>query len=113
MLPQILALCFRIFCRWLDQYEPHSSDFPPPHRAADSCPPPGFRLCMQLHSKSELLRLVLATLEEALLLLEARKNQPGKVSTPRLTTVVEECSKLYNNFEKCLKSQRSVFEKVS
>lgn len=75
----MLSLCFRVFGRWLEQYSPRSSDFPPPHRAPDAAPPPGFRLAMQLHSKSELLRLMFASLEEALLLLEGQPPPPGKV----------------------------------
>ncbi|CAH2100438.1 unnamed protein product [Euphydryas editha] len=62
---QVLSLCFQLFARWLDQYEPAASDFPPPNREPETNPPPGFRLLLQLHTKSEFLRLVLATLDEA------------------------------------------------
>ncbi|XP_045453305.1 nuclear pore complex protein Nup205 [Melitaea cinxia] len=62
---QVLSLCFQLFARWLDQYEPAASDFPPPNREPDTNPPPGFRLLLQLHTKSEFLRLVLSTLDEA------------------------------------------------
>ncbi|XP_052747538.1 nuclear pore complex protein Nup205 [Bicyclus anynana] len=62
---QILSISFRLFARWLEQYEPAASDFPPPDREPDVNPPPGFRLLIQLHTKSELLRLVLTTLDEA------------------------------------------------
>ncbi|XP_072935362.1 nuclear pore complex protein Nup205 [Epargyreus clarus] len=62
---QMLSLCFRLFVRWLDQYEPAPSDFPPAGREPDVNPPPGFRLLMQLQTKSEFLRLVLTTLDEA------------------------------------------------
>ncbi|XP_050357283.1 nuclear pore complex protein Nup205 [Nymphalis io] len=62
---QVLSLCFQLFARWLDQYEPAASDFPPPNTEPDMNPPPGFRLLLQLHTKSEFLRLVLTTLDEA------------------------------------------------
>ncbi|XP_075990057.1 nuclear pore complex protein Nup205 [Anticarsia gemmatalis] len=67
---QMLSLCFRLFARWLDQYEPCPSDFPPPGREPDTNPPPGFRLLLQVHTKSELLRLLLSSLDEALDLLD-------------------------------------------
>ncbi|XP_045513787.1 nuclear pore complex protein Nup205 [Pieris brassicae] len=62
---QMISLCFRLFVRWLDTYEPSAADFPPPHCEPDSNPPPGFRLLMFLHTNSELLRMVLNTLDEA------------------------------------------------
>ncbi|XP_045761560.1 nuclear pore complex protein Nup205 [Maniola jurtina] len=62
---QVLSISFRLFARWLDQYEPSSADFPPSNREPDVNPPPGFRLLLQLHTKSEFLRLVLTTLDEA------------------------------------------------
>ncbi|XP_060810669.1 nuclear pore complex protein Nup205 [Amyelois transitella] len=69
---QILSLCFRLFARWLDQYEPSASDFPPPGREPDTNPPPGFRLLLQLHTKSELLRLLLNSLDETQQLLDSQ-----------------------------------------
>ncbi|XP_026324048.1 nuclear pore complex protein Nup205 [Hyposmocoma kahamanoa] len=74
---QVLSLCYRLFARWLDQYEPAPSDFPAVGREADSNPPPGFRLLLQLHTKSEFLRLLLTTLDEAYDLLD-RQSLPGK-----------------------------------
>ncbi|XP_039765350.1 nuclear pore complex protein Nup205 isoform X2 [Pararge aegeria] len=62
---QVLAISFRLFARWLEQYEPTASDFPPAGREPDVNPPPGFRLLLQLHSQSEFLRLTLTTLDEA------------------------------------------------
>lgn len=78
-IPQILSLCFRLFARWLDQYEPTPSDFPPMGQEPEVNPPPGFRLCMSLHGKSELLRLLFTTLEEAHALLEPQPPAQGKV----------------------------------
>ncbi|XP_047033205.1 nuclear pore complex protein Nup205 [Helicoverpa zea] len=74
---QMLSLCFRLFARWLEQYEPSPSDFPPVGREPDTNPPPGFRLLLQLHTKSELLRLLLTSLDEAHELLD-RPPQPAK-----------------------------------
>lgn len=76
---QVLSLCFQLFARWLDQYEPAASDFPPPNREPDTNPPPGFRLLLQLHTKSEFLRLVLSTLDEAHELMD-RQPSPEQVS---------------------------------
>uniref|UniRef100_A0A2A4J9G9 Nuclear pore complex protein Nup205 n=1 Tax=Heliothis virescens TaxID=7102 RepID=A0A2A4J9G9_HELVI len=74
---QMLSLCFRLFARWLEQYEPSPSDFPPVGREPDTNPPPGFRLLLQLHTKSEFLRLLLTSLDEAHELLD-RPPQPAK-----------------------------------
>ncbi|KAJ8734370.1 hypothetical protein PYW07_014921 [Mythimna separata] len=74
---QMLSLCFRLFARWLESYEPSPSDFPPAGREPDTNPPPGFRLLLQLHTKSELLRLLLAALDEAHQLLDSPN--PAKV----------------------------------
>ncbi|XP_053601965.1 nuclear pore complex protein Nup205 [Plodia interpunctella] len=71
---QILCLCFRLFARWLDQYEPSASDFPPLGREPDTNPVPGFRLLLQLHTKSELLRLLLNCLAETQLLLDTQND---------------------------------------
>lgn len=75
---QMLSLCFRLFARWLDQYDPSPSDFPPAGREPDTNPPPGFRLLLQLHTKSELLRLLLTSLDEAQDLLD-RHPPLGKI----------------------------------
>ncbi|XP_059051373.1 nuclear pore complex protein Nup205 [Achroia grisella] len=74
---QVLSLCFSLFARWLDQYEPSEADFPPMGRDPDMNPPPGFRILMQLHTKSELLRLLLTSLDEAQDLLD-KQPQPGR-----------------------------------
>ncbi|XP_028161417.1 nuclear pore complex protein Nup205 [Ostrinia furnacalis] len=76
---QMLSLCFELFALWLDQYEPAASDFPPAGREPDANPPPGFRLLLQLHGDSELLRLALGSLEGSLGLLERQPAMPGKV----------------------------------
>ncbi|CAG9783349.1 unnamed protein product [Diatraea saccharalis] len=76
--PQMLSLCFRLFALWLDQYEPSPSDFPPPGREPDMNPPPGFRLLLQLHTKSEFLRLLLNTLDEAFDVLDKQQLTQGK-----------------------------------
>ncbi|KAH9640566.1 hypothetical protein HF086_000510 [Spodoptera exigua] len=78
-LHEMLSLCFRLFARWLEAYEPSPSDFPAPGREADTNPPPGFRLLLQLHTKSELLRLLLTTLEEAHDLLEKHPQPATRV----------------------------------
>ncbi|CAK1548023.1 unnamed protein product [Leptosia nina] len=75
---QMISLCFRLFVRWLDTYEPSAADFPPPHSEPDSNPPPGFRLLMFLHTNSELLRMVLNTLDEAYELMN-RQPMPEQV----------------------------------
>lgn len=77
----MLSLCFRLFGRWLDQYEPSAADFPPAGREPDTNPPPGFRLLLQLHTKSELLRLLLTSLDEAQDLLE-KQPLPGGNRVP-------------------------------
>ncbi|XP_045542611.1 nuclear pore complex protein Nup205 [Papilio machaon] len=85
---QVIALCFRLFARWLEEYEPSAGDFPAAGAAGaggatgaggagDAEPPPGFPLLVQLHSDSELLRLVLTTLDRANDLLD-RQSGPGK-----------------------------------
>ncbi|XP_049888015.1 nuclear pore complex protein Nup205 [Pectinophora gossypiella] len=74
---QLLSLCFAVFARWLEQYEPCAGDFPVSGREADTNPPPGFRLLLQLHTKSELLRLLLGCLDEAHELLD-RQPAPGR-----------------------------------
>ncbi|XP_068628673.1 nuclear pore complex protein Nup205 [Battus philenor] len=74
---QVIALCFRLFARWLEQYEPSAGDFPVAGREPEVNPPPGFPLLVQLHSDSELLRLVLATLDRANELLDQQPG-PGK-----------------------------------
>ncbi|CAH2209449.1 jg25559, partial [Pararge aegeria aegeria] len=78
---QVLAISFRLFARWLEQYEPTASDFPPAGREPDVNPPPGFRLLLQLHSQSEFLRLTLTTLDEAHELMD-RHTAPEHVSDP-------------------------------
>ncbi|XP_052758828.1 nuclear pore complex protein Nup205 isoform X2 [Galleria mellonella] len=74
---QVLSLCFRLFALWLDQYEPSEADFPPMGREPDMNPPPGFRILLQLHTKSELLRLLLTSLDEAQQMLD-RQPMPGR-----------------------------------
>ncbi|KAL4703966.1 hypothetical protein ACJJTC_000352, partial [Scirpophaga incertulas] len=66
---QMLSLCFRLFALWLEQYSPSAADFPAAGRAADVEPPPGFPLLLELHSRSDLLRLVLSAVAGALQLL--------------------------------------------
>ncbi|CAG9575380.1 unnamed protein product [Danaus chrysippus] len=79
---EILSLCFRLFTCWLEQYEPSAGDFPPPNREPDANPPPGFRLLLQLHTKSDMLRLVLTTLDEAHELMD-RQPSPEQVFVQR------------------------------
>ncbi|XP_050663586.1 nuclear pore complex protein Nup205 [Leptidea sinapis] len=67
---QMMSLCFRLFVLWLDQYEPSPADFPPTNQDPDSNPPPGFRILMSMHTKSELLRLVFSMLDETYELME-------------------------------------------
>ncbi|KAI5637336.1 hypothetical protein NE865_09905 [Phthorimaea operculella] len=74
---QMLSLCFRLFAHWLEHYEPSAADFPATGREPDTNPPPGFRLMLQLHTKSELLRLMLACLDECHEMLD-RPAFPGK-----------------------------------
>ncbi|KAL0850619.1 hypothetical protein ABMA28_012378 [Loxostege sticticalis] len=85
----MLSLCFQLFALWLDQYEPSASDFPPPGREADTNPPPGFRLLVQLHSKSELLRLVLNTLETAYELLDKQPVQGKSYVEESLVSILQ------------------------
>ncbi|RVE42070.1 hypothetical protein evm_013283 [Chilo suppressalis] len=75
---QMLSLCFRLFALWLEQYEPSPSDFPPPGREPDVNPPPGFRLLLLVHSKSELLRLLLNSVDDAFDILDRQLLVQGK-----------------------------------
>ncbi|KAI8429412.1 hypothetical protein MSG28_000055 [Choristoneura fumiferana] len=84
---QILSLCFQLFTIWLEQYEPSPSDFPPLDREPASAPPPGYRILTQLHANTELLRLMLRTLDQAPELLAAQP-QGGEVSDT-LTTLCD------------------------
>ncbi|GBP17317.1 Nuclear pore complex protein Nup205 [Eumeta japonica] len=73
---QVLGLCLRLFTHWLEQYEPSVHDFSPMGiggavRPRDTNPPPGFHLLLQLHTKSDLLRLVFNTLDETLELMDS------------------------------------------
>ncbi|CAH1643767.1 unnamed protein product [Spodoptera littoralis] len=86
---QMLSLCFRLFARWLESYEPSPSDFPPMGREADTNPPPGFRLLLQLHTKSELLRLLLTSLEEAHDLLDKHPHPAREFAEQALVSCLE------------------------
>lgn len=80
---QILSQCFRLFGTWLEQYTPSPADFPSAGGDAECPAPPGFRILLQLHTKSELLRLLLSSLDQTYELLE---KQPGSANE-----YVEQC----------------------
>ncbi|KAG6463418.1 hypothetical protein O3G_MSEX013862 [Manduca sexta] len=86
---EMLSLCFRLFVRWLEQYEPSPSDFPPTGREPDANPPPGFRLLVQLHTKSELLRLLLTSLDEAHELLDGQPGQSREFVEQSLVSILQ------------------------
>lgn len=74
----MLSLCLRLFVRWLDKYSPEAADFPPTGGPSEINPPPGFHILLQLHTNSDLLRLLFHTLDETVNLLE-RRPLPAKV----------------------------------
>ncbi|CAG4927678.1 unnamed protein product [Colias eurytheme] len=86
---QMLARCFRLFTLWLEQYEPSAADFPPAHQEPDSNPPPGFRLLMFLHTNSDLLRLVLTTLDEAFELMDKQPLEDQKYVQETLISTLQ------------------------
>ncbi|KAJ0180868.1 hypothetical protein K1T71_002953 [Dendrolimus kikuchii] len=98
---QMLSLCFSLFARWLEQYEPSPSDFPPVGREPDMHPPPGFRLLLNLHTKSELLRLLLTSLDEAYESLD-KHPPPGK------TYVEQSLISILQMLERALALERSL-----
>ncbi|VVC86985.1 unnamed protein product, partial [Leptidea sinapis] len=83
----MMSLCFRLFVLWLDQYEPSPADFPPTNQDPDSNPPPGFRILMSMHTKSELLRLVFSMLDETYELMERQPMPEQGAPRDRLLTV--------------------------
>lgn len=94
---QILDMFMRI-------YEITPRDFPTNNTQRDENPPPGFHVMLQLHTKSEFLRLILHLIDEACTMLDNFAPFPGKKQ-------LESCI-LYalNIIEQALRQQDSFFE---
>ncbi|XP_071445952.1 nuclear pore complex protein Nup205-like [Hetaerina americana] len=102
----VCRLCLRLFLKFLRQYEPSSEDFTTrvvEVREGNSnvtgstivttttvAPPPGFHLMIQLHSKSELLRIILNIIDEVAGCLE--ESGPGTPDGKRERRLMEGCA---------------------
>lgn len=70
--------CLEICDMFLRMYDVSPRDFPINHATKEENPPPGFHILLQLHTKSEFLRLVLHLIDEACLMLDTYSPFTGK-----------------------------------
>jgi nuclear pore complex protein Nup205 len=62
----------------MKMYEVLPCDFPVNHQAKEENPAPGFHITLQLHTKSEFLRLILHLIDEACMMLDTYAPFAGK-----------------------------------
>ncbi|KAJ8957097.1 hypothetical protein NQ318_007312 [Aromia moschata] len=60
---EVALLCLKLFDKFLNQYDPRSSDFPS-NIQSEFNSPPGYHLMIQLNSKSEMLNVILGIIDE-------------------------------------------------
>lgn len=75
---QIASLCLVLFEKFINQYEPNTADFPVPLKPSEINPPPGLHILLQMHTKSDFLRLILHILDESVSLLDNFQPFSGK-----------------------------------
>lgn len=75
---EVAEKCLEICEMFMRMYEPLPSDFPNPHGNNEENPPPAFHIMLQLHTKSEFLRLILHLIDESCIMLDSYSPFNGK-----------------------------------
>uniref|UniRef100_A0A336MB53 CSON014651 protein n=1 Tax=Culicoides sonorensis TaxID=179676 RepID=A0A336MB53_CULSO len=100
----IAAKTLKILDMYLRTYEINPADFPVQGQTKEENPLPGFHILLQMHTKSDFLRLLLLIIDESCTLFESYAPFPGKKH-------LEEASKYaLNILERALHQQEVFFE---
>ena len=75
---EVAEKCLQICEMFMRMYDPAPSDFPITHGTNEENPPPGFHITLQLHTKSEFLRLMVHLIDEACTMLDSYSPFSGK-----------------------------------
>ncbi|XP_070506318.1 nuclear pore complex protein Nup205 [Chironomus tepperi] len=75
---EVAEKCLQICEMFMKMYDPSPSDFPITHGTNEENPPPGFHITLQLHTKSEFLRLLMHLIDEACTMLDSYSPFSGK-----------------------------------
>ena len=75
---EVAEKCLQICDMFMRMYEVSPRDFPVSHGTKEENPAPGFHIMLQLHTKSEFLRLILHLIDEACVMLDSYSPFTGK-----------------------------------
>lgn len=75
---EVAEKCLQIFDMFMQIYEPSVKDFPGGMHSAEENPTPGFNIMLQMHTKSEFIRLILHLLDESCVMLDSYAPFSGK-----------------------------------
>lgn len=75
---EVAEKCLQICDMFMQVYEPSTKDFPGGMNSNEENPTPGFHIMLQMHTKSEFLRLILHLIDESCVMLDSFAPFSGK-----------------------------------